>query len=414
MSFQKRNQIIGGNRASFARPAVGGPRVNSNQGKPFAPVAPAIKINEAVKPSTVHGEPTVSSGCSDLNKSLVHGGIPLGTLVFLEEQGSTDYATSILKYFVAQGVIHSRSTTAPTHTIVVGTDNSWTRELPGEYKGSKKDVKKQNIIENELKISVQNVINNPSSNQRGSLKIAWRYGLNQGTSPKDVTVPNNKYPNYSTTFDITTRLLPSPTAQEITFVPFSNTESTTRLYKQIESIVKSQTNNGTNEKVVRITMPNLLNPITYPKHYFSPGEILPFLHLLKNLSRKFSKNVVIVSSVNTEESQGNALVKLIEAQVFDFVFQLVPFPHDLVKLLKVSYKNQPNKIQQGFFNILKIYGLSDRGAMTIKMNEYAFRNGRRMFEISEWSIPLEEDTVDDKNKELQGVEPPSTNKNIEF
>lgn len=50
-----------------------------------------------------HGIPVVSSGHADLDK-LYGGGIPLGTLNLVSEDGWTSHHRYILQYFVSEGL----------------------------------------------------------------------------------------------------------------------------------------------------------------------------------------------------------------------------------------------------------------------------------------------------------------------
>lgn len=66
----------------------------------------------------------------DLDKFLLHGGIPLGNLVLIEENGSTDFSSSLIKMFLSQGIVQNRIENFKneffTHNIVVGLDRSTT------------------------------------------------------------------------------------------------------------------------------------------------------------------------------------------------------------------------------------------------------------------------------------------------
>ena len=49
--------------------------------------------------------------------------------------------------------------------------------------------------------------------------------------------------------------------------------------------------------------------------------------------------------------------------------------------------------------------------MMVHDGEYAFKNGRKKFEIEEWSIPVEDDSKDDTHQTQEGG---TTTKNIDF
>lgn len=97
----------------------------------------------------------------------------------------------------------------------------------------------------------------------------------------------------------------------------------------------------------------------------------------------------------------------------DSVIHLQPFNQAMSQLIEKAYKNEPAKIQHGLVNILKLPVLSERGLMTIHQGEYAFKNGRKKFEIEEWGIPVEDDANDNDSSNPSQPEKQTT-KNIDF
>ncbi|CAM9013436.1 unnamed protein product [Wickerhamomyces anomalus] len=97
-----------------------------------------------------------------------------------------------------------------------------------------------------------------------------------------------------------------------------------------------------------------------------------------------------------------SLVKTIEI-LSDAVFNLEPFGQDMLKFLEKAYHNQPTKVQHGLVHVYKVPQLSERGQMLIMKSEFAFKNGKKKFEIEEWGIPVEDEG-----------EPQQTTQNIDF
>lgn len=379
-----------------------------------------ITDNISIFPSMITSDTScVSTGCLDLDKLLGHGGIPLLTGLLIKEQQCTDYSSVLMKYFITQGIIHDRiykkkyrsndrkGQNGGCHVIVVGPPGILT-DLPGLYLGSKKEVKKRLVKENEKKFSVSNLVDQEANNNNQtnkSMKIAWRYGLNDNkdhNKNSENVLENNKRPDYNHLFDLGAKLDPPANSTEISYVNIFNNQGLMKVLDEIEKIVESRNENV----VIRIALPNLLNPGMYPANAFLNNKILPFLISLKALLNK-KKNLCMLSSLQTSLFCGDhdSVLTIIE-NLFGSIIELDPFSEDLLKFLERSYKKDPNKIQQGFVNVWKIYYLSDFGNMVIKKNEFAFRNGKRHFEISEWSIPVDEE---EPEKEQQ-----HTTKNIEF
>lgn len=399
-----------------ARQGLAGSGVGSGiggRGRPLvdrssSPVAVDILQNPGVRPSLITSYPTCSTGSSDLDKILLHQGLPLGSSLLVEESGTTDFASIILRVFASQGIIHNRIETGHhnkkefhSHVIVLGQQTQWANELPGLYKGSSKDQKKANIAANQSKVSVSNLTDKSTEKD---LKIAWRYGLNNkhASSEDDVAAQTLTIDTYTHQFDITQRLVPAPASQEISFVPIPLSCDVNMIIQQIQSLVQVQLKQSST-KTIRLVIPNLLNPSIYPPQFSTPTIIIPFIHSLRSVLRKFSKNLVLISSISLDlYSKDSNLIYNLE-NLSDSVIQLQPFNQEMSQLIEKAYKNEPSKIQHGLVHILKIPHLSERGLMMVHDGEYAFRNGKKKFQIEEWGIPVEDDGDEQQ-----------TTKNIDF
>jgi len=107
MSFRKRNAVL-----SAAPPSQITPQ-------------PERQVAPGVRPSPLDGRLTTSTGTSSLDALLAgHAGLPLGTSLLVEEQGTTDFAGVLLKYFAAEGLVQGH------HVHVLGFGEAWKRELP--------------------------------------------------------------------------------------------------------------------------------------------------------------------------------------------------------------------------------------------------------------------------------------------
>ncbi|KHC84646.1 elongator complex protein 4 [Candida albicans P78042] len=446
MSFRKRGEIIGGspapNRGPIASiparapgiagrapplgrtpPAVTGKGITTTTTSSFQlkskpksiekDNATQIMQNPGVRPSLVTSQPTTSTGSSDLDKILLHQGLPLGNSLLIEESGTTDFSSVLLRAFASQGILHNRiSNDIIAHVIVLGMNQQWANDLPGVYKGSSKEQKKAKIIENESKVSVSNLSNAPSTTNRTTtdpnLKIAWRYGLNKKPESKDENESCNSYEHYNNQFDLTQKLVPGPNPQDISFLPL-NAEFN-NMVNQISSIIKNQLRSNPT-KVIRLIIPSILNPSLYHPSCSSSTFIVPFIHSLRSLVRRFPNNLVLVCSISLDLYPKDSSLLLFIQSLFDAIIHLQPFNQEMTQLLEKAYKNEPTKIQQGLVNIIKIPILSEKGLMMVHDGEYAFKNGRKKFEIEEWSIPVEDDSKDDTHQTQEGG---TTTKNIDF
>lgn len=429
MSFRRRNEPLSSNDLRRIPPVapLPGPRV------PSAPVAPMLRPNQvppsiakspfapidrrrelsgrlpdtgalqkkvssyvgnpAVKPSLITSQPTVSTGCADLDKIMVHLGLPLGNTILIEESGTTDFSLVLLRAFASQGILHNRLKTAEqaaasTHVIVVGAPSSWARDLPGEYKGSSKEQKKAQIAQDSAQVSVANMAEK-------DLKIAWRYGLQKAPSETTKETENDDQLSafYLSQFDITQRLVPGAGPQDITFVPLSPVYTT--VADQVRKIVQQHVSKN---ELVRIVVPGLLNPSMYPPHCCTPTYIIPLVHSLKAVVS--TTPLVLMASIALDLFPRESLITHLVEAIMDSVVHLQPFNAAMTALLERAYKNEPAKVQQGLVNILKLPVLSARGMMVVANGEYAFKNGKKRFAIEEWGIPVEDGDEDEKKMEF--------------
>ncbi|CCH59280.1 hypothetical protein TBLA_0B04430 [Henningerozyma blattae CBS 6284] len=364
-----------------------------------------LNNHPGIRPSPATSQLTTSTGCNDLDSLLGHMGLPLGNSLLIEEIGTTDFNSVLCKLFASQGIIHNRlkngnsQQESNTHVIVLSLNKMWGKELPGTYKGSKKDIKKQNIANEQSKISVSNLNEQSSTPSRyKDLKIAWRYGLKDEIGQKNSKSTNQdstEYKDYNHQFDITSRLIPTPTSDEITYIP-TNIPVSSILTQLTNAIDKNPT------KLIRIIIPSLMHPSMYSPNYFKLTEIIPLLHGIKSIIKQNESRCVLLASCFTNLLQSSiSSSKLLLNQIqsiFDSIVLLEPFQQEMIQLLEKSYKTQPNKIQHGLIHILKLPAFSEKGEMCVSRSEYAFRNGRKNFEIEEWGIPVE-DVEEDENKD---------------
>lgn len=112
MSFRKRNVGLASPTSAPASPKD-------------SPIPPHTNT-PGVRPSPLDGRPTTSTGTQTLDDLLArHAGLALGNSLLIEENGTTDFAGALLRYYAAEGVVQG-------HRVhVVGVGEQWGRELPG-------------------------------------------------------------------------------------------------------------------------------------------------------------------------------------------------------------------------------------------------------------------------------------------
>lgn len=141
MSFRKRNVGLTGPSSAPA---------SSNSPPVPHPIVPGVR------PSPLDGRPTTSTGTQTLDDTLAgHAGLALGNSLLIEENGATDFAGALLRYYAAEGVVQG-------HKVhVVGVGEHWGRELPGLVGAGGAAVGKENETGKMV--------------EKEKMKIAWRY-----------------------------------------------------------------------------------------------------------------------------------------------------------------------------------------------------------------------------------------------
>ena len=144
MSFRRRN--VG----------LGSPPLRAGGLSDRAGAAASRRENQAslpppgIRPSPVDGRPTTSTGTATLDELLAgHAGLALGTSLLVEEQGTTEYAGALLRFYAAEGLVQGH------HVHVVGLPEQWGRNLPGLVTSNGNGEEKKGSSE--------------------KMRIAWRY-----------------------------------------------------------------------------------------------------------------------------------------------------------------------------------------------------------------------------------------------
>ncbi|KAH3902235.1 related to Elongator complex protein 4 [Saccharomycodes ludwigii] len=375
-----------------------------------------------VKPSTViTSQQITSTGCLSLDKYLLHGGIPLGHSLLIEEGAvdSTDFNSVLTRLFSSQSIQYNKIQPKSTHLIVITPNLHYSADLPGLYKSSsKREIKKTKVVENESKLTVQNLLDQKISRQQKeqvkipaiqekqenqrNLKIAWRYGLTSDSNNRTNTQHSSDNGQQSTfkdptaycqLFDITSRMVPPPTREDITVISPIEKDADTCVQKVRDAISRHKGN------LIRIVLPSFLNPVVYPPHFYSLPNITKLLYGLHMILKEHSSNAVLLASLSTILFNENSLVMNLSRQIFSSVVILEPFPQQMLDYLEKCYKaqGQPNKVQHGLFHVLKLPIFSDeRSEMLIRTAELCFRNNKKGLDIEEWSIPIDEGETEQK------------------
>ncbi|XBW36434.1 hypothetical protein QEN19_002012 [Hanseniaspora menglaensis] len=461
MSFQRRNESIGG--ASSVRQLQG--RVSNmslrdqqlSSSSPRQPIgrntigaqttrtATKNLINvksEAIKQqtNTILGcKPSISkssdiqvtSSGSQTMDSLVfkmHGGIPIGTTTLIKDisfkeikseenlkyLSSINYQNTIGLQFLATGVYHQRRSMKKDIAndnndvekvghlgIVIG---EWIdlQDIPGVYISKSK---KSSSSSSDKKKEADSIVSKLSNveQKRQDLKIAWRYGMKNNDSLKNISGGSEikEDLDFVPRLDIQSSVFPRVTKEEVLQINVLGNNLENILLSVQQTIVKHP------KKLIRLYLPNFLNPKYYPKSYFLQPNIVKFLNGLKHLQSLNDSRFITLITTSIDLN-----LPVLE-NFSNTIIELKPFDQQTIDYLTKNYKSQglPNKVQQGMLNIKRMGKVSEYGHMDIRLNEIVYHTSKNGFVVELWSIPVDagEDEKDkgDKNniKASKSIEP---------
>ncbi|PYI20396.1 PAXNEB-domain-containing protein [Aspergillus violaceofuscus CBS 115571] len=393
MSFRKRNIGLstGGDRTGSVNASA------QSQQAPSAAAAAAAapESTPGVRPSPDDGRPTTSTGTPSLDNILAgHGGLPIGKTLLVEENGTTDFAGALLRYYAAEGVVQD-------HRVhVVGMPEQWGRSLPGL-------------------IGPADAVDDKQDKRKGErMKIAWRYerlgefgaGIaGSRATPGDQSQPTadgspDKRPAFCHAFDLTKRLT-HPSIANLNYIPLtpSNEPLFTTIHKRLDAAIASSPPNT----VHRIVIPSLLNPTIYPPESSQPDSVLPFLHSLRALLNAPGVRATAMITIPLSLfPRATGLVRWMEL-ISDGVIELCPFPHSADALATSGAATSHEEPPQGMLKTHRLPVLHERGGGSDQNvgQDWAFTLSRRRFEIKPFSLPPAEGDKEGQDGTVSGNMP---------
>ncbi|CZT07162.1 hypothetical protein WAI453_010860 [Rhynchosporium graminicola] len=394
MAFRKRNVV----------PQPGG-------SSPTVPVTAKVILPQGVRPSPLDGRLTTSTGTHSLDSLLSgHSGLALGTSLFIEENGTTDFAGALVRYYAAEGIVQGH------HVHVLGMSEPWGRELPGLGTEDGKERRAKGEVEEKM-------------------KIAWRYerlgefgsgSKDRNTSPLKGTSDAASTAVFCHDFDLSKRLiLPSPS--NMRFVPlstrtnldFKDQDSTVSPFTGFLSHITSQISALPPKNIHRIVVPNILSPAIYPASACKPEHILQFLHALRALLRKHPTQLTaIITLPLTLYSRHTGLTRWMEL-LSDGVLELAPFPSTATATKINPTATVQEEPPQGMLKIHRLPVFHEKcgggGEASGFVNDLAFTLSRRKgLVIKPFSLPPVEGDEEAQQGKIEHGGGKATKVDIEF
>ncbi|KAJ5654117.1 hypothetical protein N7490_001120 [Penicillium lividum] len=327
-----------------------------------------------IRPSPDDGRPTTSTGTPSLDGLLAgHAGLPMGKTLLIEENGTTDFAGALLRYYAAEGVVQEQK------ILVVGVPEQWGRSLPGLI-GTAESLEKRS-----------------DKRKDERMKIAWRYerlgefgagiaGSRDAPAPTGESDAGSKQAAFCHAFDLTKRLA-HPSITNMSFIPLvpSRGSPFISILKRLQEAVASA---GPNT-IHRIVIPSLLNPTMYPPDACQPEYVLQFLHGLRALMSAHATRITAMITLPLSLfPRSSGLIRWIEL-LSDGVIELCPFPHSADALATSGAATSQEEPPQGMLKTHRIPVLHERGGGSDQNvgQDWAFNLSRRRFEIKPFSLP---------------------------
>ncbi|EPS32611.1 hypothetical protein PDE_07571 [Penicillium oxalicum 114-2] len=379
MSFRKRNIGL----------SAGADRTGPVPSQPAQAETPP-----GVRPSPDDGRPTTSTGAPSLDNLLAgHAGLPMGTILLVEENGTTDFAGALLRYYAAEGVVQEQK------IHVIGVPEQWGRSLPGLIGTAESLEEKRSDRRKDEK-----------------MKIAWRYErlgefgagvAGSRDAPNQLPAAGSEVqakPAFCHAFDLTKRLTHAGISN-MSFVPLvpSKESPFASILKQLQGALQSSPANT----IHRILMPSLLNPTIYPPNASQPEYVLQFLHSLRALMSAYSARVTAMITVPLSLfPRASGLVRWIEL-LSDGVIELCPFPHSADTVATSGAATSVEEPPQGMLKTHKLPVLHERGGGSDQNvgQDWAFILSRRRFEIKPFSLPPAEGDTEAQDAAAPGGMP---------
>ena len=429
MAFQRCNDIMFSNRsvAAFghqtdnsrapiqARPGTSYAEPSISKRK-FFELKHVQKLSPGSRPSVLGGCHVASTGTASIDSILVHRGLPCGSSLLIEENGTTDNAGAILRCFAAEGLLQG-------HTLwVVGAGKEWVKQLPGV---AGNDAGRKGKKE---------------ANKDDKMKIAWRYEGQEGNFRDFVCTPESrtrrllrKYipafplrkrsansnpapapaaaqgrmpsvaptdsseapPPFCHTFDLTKRL-EIPANSKIKYLPISFRKDGRGPFAGIIETFHKQKASGLSNSPHRIVIPSFLSPATYPQAASHPEHVVTLFQSLRSLLRmEGDETTIMVSLPLSLYSRNDGLIRWLEVMV-DGTLELEPFPHssDDDEALGISGAATRNEEKpHGMLHIHKLPLIheqgSEHGRHSAKAlgDNLAFTVSRREFKVGPFHLP---------------------------
>lgn len=323
-------------------------------------------LGTGARPSPYDGRPITSTGTASIDQLLAgYGGLLLGHSLLVEEKGTTDFASVLLRAYAAEGLVQGH------HVHVLGMSPGWRTELPGLASASSSSSSRSK---------------HAASDPNDKMKIAWRYealaprpsATPQRGPTQGGTTPGQPIATFCHTFDLTKRLAPADIKGTLHATPLPNPLQPSPqpeiehspLRKFLASVSASLASTPPST-LHRIVLPNFLAPTLYALDGWSFAYVLGLFSGLRSLMREYGRRLTVMLSLSTTlYERTNEYVRQLE-NLCDNVVELVPLPPNRPSAASKNASSSSSGIgdkspaarMQGWFKVHKLQLYSEIGCI---------------------------------------------------
>eukprot|EP00112_Aurelia_sp_Birch-Aquarium-sp1_P024770 Seg798.3 transcript_id=Seg798.3/GoldUCD/mRNA.D3Y31 product="Elongator complex protein 4" protein_id=Seg798.3/GoldUCD/D3Y31 len=322
----------------------------------------------------------VSSGVPSLD-NILGGGIPVGSVLLVEEDNYTTFSDILLRYFVAEGILCGHGLIHVSANEQ--TSNDILKKLPAPVDQDSSSYKQPEVTQNTDK-----------KQGDGELKIAWRY---QNLPTHDIKTNTLQFGHY---YDLTKIMDENQfTGIDVTklmcsqYSTIGNTSKSERIHavckniiRDVQNVIKnhnySTSSTQPEKRILRIAVQSLGSPLwpTFDKSADSMTSLTWFLLALRAILR--SAFAVCVVTIPTHLFEDPVLTRHLEQSV-DNAVRLESFAGS------EREQNPAFKDYDGLIHITKKSRINCLAGQEIDTSDWAFKLKRKKFSIEKLHLPPE-------------------------
>jgi elongator complex protein 4 len=331
------------------------------------------RLPRGVKLSLTHGQILISSGIESLD-NILGGGLPLGSLVLIEEDVFTNDSKLLSNYFIAQGLASGQRVAflSPEECLDIIFEQlpSWSLD-PTSY--MKKTQKNEKIVDEK---------DHQYHSGSDRMKIAWRYERLRDISDSSSLMSkiNNVYLHE---FDFSRHISESDAPKEQIYSWKSSEVSYQSVLYELSRLLQVEHSASPSTSSVGVPCQQVLRICL--KSWASPlcGDLEPFfrfLHSIRGLLRHSLATCMITVPAHLYEATNSGFYSLIE-HAADLLIRITSFAGLVMNETFTDY--------HGMMQIRKLPCLNTLSHFPLDTNQFLFRLKKKQFLFQKLSLPPE-------------------------